>query len=47
MSPIPKCTSTRHQEFTCLGAWYQNKKFTRSKWCETCLAFFCRVDEEE
>ena len=43
---LPKCTG-KHQEFTCLGYQYQNKKFTRSKWCEACLAFFAQVDEEE
>lgn len=44
---LPKCTSTRHAEFTCLSAYYQNRKYTRSKWCETCLAFFAEVDEED
>lgn len=38
--PIPKCTSTKHQEYTCLGGYYQNRKHTRDKWCETCFAFF-------
>lgn len=43
----PKCTSKAHQEFTCLGAYYQNRKFTESKWCEACLAAFRSSTEEQ
>ncbi len=43
---LPKCTG-KHNEFTCLSQFYQNRKYTRSKWCEACLAFFANIDEEE
>ena len=33
-----KCTSERHQEFSCIAAYYQNRKHTEDKWCEACLA---------
>lgn len=31
-----QCASPRHSEFTCLSAYYHNRRFTRDKWCPNC-----------
>lgn len=30
------CDSPRHTEFTCLTHYYQNRKFTQERWCDSC-----------
>ena len=32
------CTSSKHQEYTCLIKWgVTSKKFTVNKWCKECI----------
>lgn len=35
---MSNCTSSKHQEYSCLIKWgVSSKKFTLNKWCDGCI----------